>query len=59
MSAIAGSTSDSEKSSNLRVASEAFPYSFKVTVIGVVLPIATASGSVVSVSGAVTAAMSL
>ena len=31
MSAIAGSTSDSENSSNLRVTSEALPYSFRVT----------------------------
>ena len=47
MSAIAGSTSDRENNSNLRVAIEAFPYSFKVTETDVVLPNATASGSVV------------
>ena len=55
MSAIAGSTSDNENSSNLRVAIAALPYSARVTVTLLVLPKATESGSVVSVKVPVTA----
>ena len=59
MSATAGSTSDSENSCNLRVTSDALPYSLSVTETVVTSDSATASGSVVSESVDVAGAKSL
>ena len=59
MSATAGSTSDRENSCNLRVTSDALPYSASVTEVVDTSDSATASGSVASESAEVAAAKSL
>jgi hypothetical protein len=55
MLAIAGSTSARLKSSKARVTRTELPYSLRVIVTDVGVDIATASGSVVSVSAVVAA----